>query len=68
MSCNLQFFDNVGNDENDQREPTSKIICGDQELELACFSPENQAVLQLPGRDVTIAQLAKRTFEDLIEP
>ena len=45
MLCDLQFFDDVGDDENDQREPTSEIICGDQELEPACFSPENQAVL-----------------------
>jgi hypothetical protein len=68
MLCDLQFFNDIGDDENDLRQPTSEIICGDKELEPACFSPENQAVLQLPGRDVTIARSAKRTFEDLIEP
>jgi hypothetical protein len=68
MSCDLQFFDDIGDDENDQGQPTSEIICGEKELEPACFSPENQAVLQLPGWDVAIAQLAKRTFEDPIEP
>jgi hypothetical protein len=68
MSCNLQFFDNIGDDENDQGQPTSEIICSEKELKPACFSLENQAVLQLPGRDVTIAQSAKRTFEDPIEP
>jgi hypothetical protein len=66
MSCDLQFFNGVNDHLAEQ--PTLEVICGDQELEPACFSPENQAVLQLPGRDVTIARSAKRTFEDPIEP
>ena len=68
MSCDLQFFDDIIDDDDPQEQLTSQIICGDNELEPACFSPENQVVLQLPGRDVTIAQSAKRTFEDPIEP
>jgi hypothetical protein len=68
MSCDLQFFDDIEDDDNVQRQLTSQIICGDNELEPACFSPENQAVLQLPGRDVLITQSSKRTFEDPIEP
>jgi hypothetical protein len=61
MSCDLQFFDD--NDDN-----TSRVVCADDELAPACFSPENQAALQLPGQDVTIAQSTKRTFVDPIEP
>ena len=49
MLCNLQFFDNINNNENDQGQPTSEIICSKKELKLACFFPENQAVLQLLG-------------------
>jgi hypothetical protein len=68
MSCDLQFFDDIEDDDNVQGQLTSQIICGDNELEPACFSPENQAVLQLPGRDVLITQSSKRTFEDPIKP
>jgi hypothetical protein len=45
MSCDLQFFDDIGDDENDEGQPTLEIIYSEKELELACFSPENQVVL-----------------------
>jgi hypothetical protein len=49
MLCNLQFFDDIIDDDDPQEQLTSQIIYSDNELELACFSPENQAVLQLPS-------------------
>jgi hypothetical protein len=68
MSCDLQFFDDIIDDDNNAEQLTSQIICGDNELEPACFSPENQAVLQLPGRDVVVAQSSRCTFLNPIEP
>ena len=44
-SCDLQFFDDIIDDDDNAEQLTSQIICGDNELEPACFSPENQAVL-----------------------
>ena len=52
MSCDLQFFDDI--DDN-----TSWVVCANDELAPACFSLENQAALQLPSQDVTIAQSTK---------
>jgi hypothetical protein len=68
MLCDLQFFDDIIDNDNNAEQLTSQIICGDNELEPACFSLENQAVLQLPGEDVIVAQSSKRTFLDPIEP
>ena len=61
MSCDLQFFDDIDDD-------TSRVVCANDELAPTCFSPENQAALQLPGQDITITQSTKRTFIDPIKP
>jgi hypothetical protein len=55
MLCDLQFFNNIIDDNDPQEQLTSQIICGDNEFKPACFSPESQVVLQLPGQDITIA-------------